>query len=342
VLDVNVIKNSDCPVWIDPLDPPPRLRALRALRSEGTTTALFVAGSYRWPRREPFLVCAAGLSALGSTLESLSLQRPTYASWTQHMEASGRDSDADDDENDDENENGDDGAPLRASDFTEITYRWAHSDVAALGGPPPSSIAPLARMAPAFASPVALTRLELESAHDWRPAPAFYTRLDDAYHDDDEQEEGDSSAQAAARRARAREWRAAARLVFFPMRATLRHLKLAEGQDDPRNRVRLPPALSTLSALTALEVDCGELRPVASSGLRSLTNLQRLWLRARLPRAPTRHAPVLASDLQPLTQLKCLYLSECAPCIAPIIEHGLPQLRWLHLRTNADGRGRSA
>jgi hypothetical protein len=125
------------------------------------------------------------------------------------------------------------------------------------------------------------------------------------------------------------EWRSGARALLRPLAPTLARLELHSLYGFRERVVSLPPAFSLLTALSALEVSCTRLLSVGP--LRSLTSLRRLVLNPFVHEQPERHPPLLPRDLEPLTALEHLHLSEAPPCLAPVLERAFPHLSELVL-----------
>jgi hypothetical protein len=194
---------------------------------------------------------------------------------------------------------------------------------------PPPNEAPMARLLPGMSTLSLLTSLALETETDLYPAGVHGLDWSD---DDSFYNVPANPEMRAAKIARQREWRLAARQLFQPMRATLRRLTL-ESRVDLAEPVALPPALSTLSALTALVV-CA-FRLDSTGPLRKMVGLRVLHL--AIWRSQTdwayglRPPPLRARDIRPLTRLENLVLTIAPSPVAPLIERGLPALTSLTL-----------
>jgi hypothetical protein len=226
--------------------------------------------------------------------------------------------------------------PVRARGLIDDLFWWRQNYPGATLKPPAFHIAPMARLAPALSALSALTCLSLDSPYDFALEPLFTS--------------SDTTVDQV-RRARQREWRQASRALLAPLAHSLLELRLDLEGADQYTLLALPAALSHLSRLTLLDVSAPDLQPL-SGGVRFLRQLRSLSIRTYFAPGfdvqsdedsdddedddrPYVHPPVHAHDLEPLTLLETLDLSDAAPCLARAIEGGLPSLRSIFLWTRA-------
>ena len=259
---------------------------------------------YAWPVGEVLLVSSASLSCLANTLIDCRVEG-TWASSTFDDGCCTPSEPSDWDEDMSwEAESEDEDKPRGAVASVDLLEAGECSDW---------SLEPMRRLHDSYRGLSRLTALTLDSDYDFEPAPVLLGHVN-------------FESRMAARR---REWSAAARTLLAPMAPTLRSLTIAvPGFGGNRREVHLPPALSTLTALTSLRVACYCLHSVGPLG--RLVTLRRLELEGDVPLG--RHAAYFGRDLTGLTALEHLRLLEPPACVAPVIADALPSLETLVLR----------
>lgn len=306
------------PDGADPAFLPPLLTRLRVVQTSRSPPAL---NNTSWPRHSPLLISLPSLASLAPTLLSLNVGQP----WTVPFPPPSSSSPSSPGVH--QADDGDSGAPCQlGKDRIEEMYGWAYHSKNAR---PPPEIEPMRRILPALASLTRLTSLFLENENDFSPADV--SGIDDGTFRHHVKPEERPELREAVRSRRA-EWESSARLVLSLSARTLRRLHL-NSRLDLGQPVRIPAAVSMLTALTSLIVECFRIDDVGT-GLRNLTALRFLNIdvtRSQFYSYGLRKPFMRAGDLRPLTALEHLCLTEAPAAVAPAIVHALPALTSLML-----------